>query len=104
MEKNITNNGTFTITYSVINDKICFKYAGGTSALNLLGRFSSKDKAMKVLCDDIASIEEKESNHVNAEIVHIPNIRAANVLSRNIDRKYEISILSESEKEKNKTK
>lgn len=55
---------------------------------------------MKVLCDDIASIEEKESNHVNAEIVHIPNIRAANVLSRNIDRKYEISILSESEKEK----
>ena len=42
MEKNITNNGTFTITYSVINDKICFKYAGGTSALNLLGRFSVK--------------------------------------------------------------
>lgn len=99
-EKNIICNGTFTITYSVIKDKICFKYAGGTSALNLLGRFSSKDKEMKALCDEIASAEENENNYINAEIVHIPNIRAANVLSRNIDRKYEISILSSNEKEK----
>lgn len=87
--------GTFYIIYNKIGDKINISSSGGTSATNLISRFSSQDKEMQNFMNEIVEAEEQIfQDKIVSEITHLPNNRAGNVLSRNVNRKYEISILS----------
>jgi len=68
---------------------------GGSSAGNLLGRFAYCDKGTNSLVEEIVG-KEKEiySDHIVAEISHIPDSRVGNVLARPNIRDYEIVYLA----------
>ena len=77
---------------------IYLKSCGGNSAAYLLGRFAYMDKNIAHFVDEIA-IKEREicRDSVIAEIVHSPDARVGNILSRPHIRDFEILYLSESD-------
>lgn len=75
--------------------KIMLNYAGGASAINLIGRFASGSEAINDLAKAIAKHEEQLYPHqVLAEIVHLPESRTGNILMRPKFRTYEIPFLA----------
>ncbi|RYF13304.1 MAG: hypothetical protein EOO42_18960, partial [Flavobacteriales bacterium] len=74
-----------------------FKFAGGPSAANILGRFCQSNPEMNAKIQEQLRIEENEhSEKIFAEIVHLPQARVGNVLARPHLRKYEIVFLAQS--------
>lgn len=74
--------------------RIYVKSIGGTSAGNLLGRFCHLDDTIHDLTKSIT--EHEKTMHPDclvAEIVHLPEARIGNILSRPILREYEIPYL-----------
>lgn len=68
---------------------------GGTTAANLLSRFSHVDKDIYNFIEEIL-VKENSENTILAEIVHLPQARVGNVLSRSNLRNYEIPYLAKS--------
>jgi hypothetical protein len=68
---------------------------GGSTATYLLSRFSHIDPDIYNYIEEIIS-QEKEENVIFAEIVHLPEARTGNVLSRFNMRDYEIPYLAKS--------
>lgn len=81
------------------NEKIVMNYGGGSSAGILSSRFSYSDREINLHVREILDIEKK-INHgkILAEIVHLPEARLGNVISRNVNRDYEIPYLAKSSK------
>lgn len=78
-------------------DLLALNSIGGSSAVNLLGRFASSNTEIEELILEIA--EKEQENHPNvifAEIVHLPESRTGNILMRPAFRKYEIPYLAKS--------
>lgn len=79
------------------NPKVIIGSVGGSSAVNLLGRFAHADASLK---DFIAEIVQKETalqpEVELVEIVHLPESRVGNILARPVFRKYEIPYLAQS--------
>ncbi|WP_298954147.1 lantibiotic dehydratase family protein [uncultured Nonlabens sp.] len=72
-------------------DRLFIKGAGGSSAMNLLGRFSYGDPQLEEHVKNIASIEATiNKDKILAEIVHLPEARTGNILQRSHLREYEI--------------
>ena len=67
----------------------------GPSAANIAARFSNGNKDISSAVSEEIEFEEKSSpDHIFAEIVHLPQNRAGNILFRPQFRKYEIPILT----------
>jgi len=89
---------TFSAVVEVVKeglkDKIHIKGIGGSSAVNLLGRFSKGDIKLSRYVKNICEIEaEINSNKIIAEVIHLPQSRTGNVLHRPNFRKFEIPYL-----------
>ena len=70
---------------------------GGSSAANLLGRFTTGDDEIYQHVKNIINTEEiMQSNKIIAEIIHLPESRTGNILRRATIRKYEIPYLGKS--------
>lgn len=70
---------------------------GGASALPLLSRFSYLDHALETKLKECAEIESQQyQNCILAEIVFMPQNKAANILARPNLFKYEIPIIGQS--------
>lgn len=83
------------------NDSIYLELAGGSSAVNLLGRFAHADPAIRELADDIARAEQQQDPDViYAEITHLPESRTGNILLHPAFRAYEIPYLAQASVEK----
>ena len=83
--------------YTMINkfeDAISIEVAGGTGALNLIGRFSSLDASLNELFTEANALEAKDENEILVELLHVPDNRSGNILLRNVHRDYEISFLT----------
>lgn len=75
--------------------KIALRSIGGSSAVNLVGRFSAGHPEIEKLAGRIAAFEqEKMQDRIMAEIVHLPESRTGNILARARFRNYEIPYLA----------
>lgn len=78
-------------------DLLALNNVGGSSAINLLGRFASSNTEIEKLVYEIAENEQENNpNVIFAEIVHLPESRTGNILMRPAFRKYEIPYLAKS--------
>jgi len=87
---------TMAAFFQIINDNereklILFNGLLGCSAANLIGRFSHCDKSILNLIKEITETEQNShEDKIVAEIVHLPEFRAGNILYRDHLRDYEI--------------
>jgi len=80
------------------NPLIRLKSCGGSSAANLLGRFSHMDPKIEQFVKEITNKEQEIfTDVILAEIVHSPEARVGNILSRPHLRNYEILYMSDSD-------
>lgn len=110
--KNIINsNGdnlppTISVLIEIIKEqdaeKIVFGGWGGSSGANLIARFCHSDNKINEHVVDIIAAEHAENDAIVAEIVHLPESRVGNILSRPDFRDFEISYLAKSVKPKEK--
>ncbi|CAM1371979.1 lantibiotic dehydratase [Tenacibaculum xiamenense] len=78
-------------------NKIHFKGAGGSSAINILGRFGLGNKDLHSVVTEIATFEQEQfPDKILAEIIHLPESRTGNILARSSFRDYEIPYLAKS--------
>jgi hypothetical protein len=89
---------TLSSIMEVYKDDLLFiKGAGGSSAVNLLGRFSHGAQELLDQVHHIIGIEEQiNKDAILAEIVHLPEARTGNILQRPCFRNYEIPYLGKS--------
>lgn len=86
---------TVSIMCSMVGEQIYVKGLGGASAGNLLGRFCHLDAALFDLTHAIADREQElRPDSILAEIVHLPEARTGNILSRPVLRDFEIPYLA----------
>ena len=77
--------------------KVVLSHMSGSSAANLLGRFSTGNSSIAEQVQKIASIEQHMAKEkLLAEIVHLPEARTGNVIRREAIRDYEIPYLGKS--------
>lgn len=87
---------SFPIMFKLLSeDEIFVESCGGSSAVNLLGRFAYGNSEINEIAKDIAEKEqETDSNIIFAEIIHMPDNRIGNILHHPPFRAYEIPYLS----------
>ncbi|MFB6454996.1 lantibiotic dehydratase [Chitinophaga sp. Hz27] len=82
-------------------DNVFIESVYGSSAANLLGRFAHADERINEMVCDITNQEQaQDPDIVYAEIIHLPESRAGNVLLHPVFRNYEIPYLAKSSLDK----
>ncbi|HRG01693.1 MAG TPA: lantibiotic dehydratase [Bacteroidia bacterium] len=91
---------SIAMMFSVINtsnSKLKLINTSGSSAINLLSRFANTNSDIKNIIKEIADFEQSQMpNKILAEIIHLPENRIGNILSRPTTRAYEIPYLTKS--------
>lgn len=78
-------------------EKMVWSHLGGSSAANLLGRFSTGTPEIRAHVAQIVALEKQmHPGTLMAEIVHLPESRTGNVIRRASLREYEIPYLGRS--------
>jgi len=97
-----TLSNTFSVLVEVYNNhtelQLYISSVGGSTALNLISRFSQQHPKIASFVNEIIERENEYERHkILAEINHIPENRTVNVLKSSVKRPYEIVFLSNSE-------
>ena len=99
---------TFNALIEIINasekqgSSIILNSVQGSSAANLISRFSHLDKEIEDLVIKIIQKEEQlgsSNDEILAEVVHVPEDNLGNITFRKVERKYEIPYLARSNNE-----
>ncbi len=87
---------SMALTFRLLEgNSILLENCGGSSAVNLLGRFAHGNESIHQLIKEIIEQEEAQNDEVLfAEIVHLPENRVGNVLLRPSFRNFEIPFLA----------
>ncbi|QNK62329.1 lantibiotic dehydratase [Pedobacter sp. PAMC26386] len=95
---------SFSIMFRSVKQQLVIESIGGSSAVNLIGRFTGLNQDLYGLAQEIVNAEEKNNPDITfCEIVHLPQDRVANILMHPPLLKYEIPYLSQSTAEEGKT-
>ncbi len=103
--ESLSLHNTFSCFIEVYNnpEKIFVSEIGGSSAANYISRFSLDDTSFENFTKEIITKEsEIEKNNIVAEIIHLPQSKKSNVISRKVNREYVIEYLSNPTSNKNK--
>ncbi|TGE25956.1 hypothetical protein E5K00_12420 [Hymenobacter aquaticus] len=86
------------IMFRVLDEgQLLLETVGGSSAVNLLGRFAHADSGIEQVIRDITTQEQAQNPAVRfAEICHLPVSRVGNILMRPAFRELEIPYLAQS--------
>lgn len=101
-KRQVSIPNSFGVMTTILKNKdersnIFIKSISGPSGANLLGRFCHSDKDMfNNVLKLVNQEEELDADKIFAEIVHLPQSRVGNVLSRPNIRKFEIPYLAKS--------
>lgn len=89
---------SFSVVFRVLADGLLLlEHAGGSSAVNMLGRFAHASPAIAQLVRHVADTEQARNPDVLlAEICHLPTNRTGNILQRPCLRAYELPYLAQS--------
>lgn len=87
-----------SVMFRITNDaqnQVFVESIGGSSAINLLGRFAHGDPAIQEAARSIAEMEQQQNPAVLfADVVHLPESRVGNILLHPVFRDYEIPYLA----------
>lgn len=87
---------TFYVFGSLLKgDKFHLKHIGGSSAVNLMSRFSLGNDTLTGRLQEITTYEEAKTNAILAEVIHLPEGRIGNVVLHAPLREYYISYLGQ---------
>jgi thiopeptide-type bacteriocin biosynthesis protein len=88
---------SFGVMFRLVREgRILLENAGGSSGVNLLGRFAHGDAGVRSWTEDIARQEQElDPGIIYAEIVHLPESRTGNILLHPAFRDYEIPYLAQ---------
>ncbi|MDW3191843.1 MAG: lantibiotic dehydratase [Cytophagales bacterium] len=99
-ERNQAMMPSLAVMFRVLDrDKgeVFIESVGGSSAVNLLGRFAHGSQEIHDIMKDVVHQEEQQNpDVVFAEIAHLPESRMGNILQRPAVRPYEIPYLAKS--------
>jgi lantibiotic biosynthesis protein len=84
----------FQIIQNEPNTLLKINSVSGISAANLITRFAYCDSDIRDFIDEITRKEKELTNGIIAEIVHLPDSRSGNIVSRPHVREYEIVCLT----------
>ena len=91
---------SFFVMFRVSNyetNEIYIESAGGSSAINIMGRFAHADKGIYEIASDIANEEQENNpNVIFAEIAHNPENRTGNIISHPVFRQFEMPVVTPS--------
>lgn len=95
---------SFSILFRSVKQQLVIESIGGSSAVNLIGRFTGVNQYIHSLAEEIVRAEEENNPDITfCEIVHLPQDRIANILMHPPLLKYEIPYLSQSTAGEEKT-
>ncbi|WP_312510438.1 lantibiotic dehydratase [Chryseobacterium culicis] len=77
-----------------VSDKIAISSVGGTSGANLIARFSNEDEEILAPMNRIIKEEQNDDHFIYAELLHLPDNRAGNILLRRVKRGNQLSYLT----------
>ncbi|MEN8191469.1 MAG: lantibiotic dehydratase family protein [Bacteroidota bacterium] len=105
LNESLSLHNTFSCFIEVYNDpeKIFVSEIGGSSTANYISRFSLDDPSFENFTKEIITKEsEIGKNNIIAEIIHLPQSKKSNVISRKVNREYVIEYLTNPSSNKNK--
>lgn len=78
------------------SEKFLLLNYGGASSVSIISRFSHREKDAQLIAESIREEQSHYPDAIFAEIVHLPQIRTANILTKPDFRGYEIPYLCKS--------
>jgi thiopeptide-type bacteriocin biosynthesis protein len=97
----LTNSAMFSVISEEGREKIVLDSFGGVTGTYLLGRFGHTDESVLGLLNDISHAEDTaRPEAIFADIVHLPEARAGNVIIRPQLKTYQIPFLAKASADK----
>lgn len=89
---------TSSVFFKLIDDDtVQLEYVGGSTGINLIGRFTDFNTELKSIATDLADFEQiVENDTILAEVIHEPEPRSGNVTAISSFRSYEIPYYTQS--------
>ncbi|WP_165851821.1 lantibiotic dehydratase [Chryseobacterium pennipullorum] len=85
---------SLSIMLEKVSGKIAISSVAGTSGINLIARFSSEDDEVLGPMNKIIKEEQNNTHFIYAELLHLPDNRAGNILLRQVKRGNQLSYLT----------
>ncbi|MCS3532546.1 lantibiotic dehydratase [Chryseobacterium sp. JUb7] len=99
--EDISLSKSLSVMVQKVSDKIMVSSVGGTSAANLIARFSNEDEGILAPINRIIKEEQNDDHFIYVELLHLPDNRVGNILLRQVKRGNQLSYLTKASSSEN---